>query len=156
MMKGGAYTTAGTYLRKKGDSTLYELTMDVANEERKVYTLDFTKAEGARVSVMKAIPQFLINKEYSNAFIKAFGITDTVNTNAVKIMIEKLFAGGVEGAKTRKLIITEMPSSVDIELTENDVSKHTVTVTKDTGSSFEGYLRTLGEGIMPFQSSTTQ
>jgi hypothetical protein len=153
MMKGGAYDGPDKiYNRMKLGSTLYELSITSDDADNKVYTLDFGKAKGAVVDTgMKIFKRNeSIANEYSDAFIKAFGIMDTVNTNAIKVIIGKLFAQGVDGAKQRKLIITEKSSSVDIKLTKDGDTEDEVTVTKST---FEDYLRSLGDGIMP---STTQ
>lgn len=160
-LKGGKYDGPNkTYNRIDSDSTLYRLSITEDSSSNKIYTLDFSYAEGKRLSGVSrltsitdkysSIASGMINShmanKYSDAFIKAFCITGMDNIKSIQDIIGMLFAEGVDGAKQRKLIITEKSDSVEIELKNNESTENTTIVKKTT---FEDYLRSLGDGLMP-------
>jgi hypothetical protein len=156
LMKGGAWVE-GTknYNRIKNSSILYELSISDTSDGKKVYTLDFSKVGRLGSAMMKTKNIFgnfvgeKLDDTYSKVFIEAFGITDdSSKTNVIKVM-KQLFATGVDGAKEKKLIITESSDTVDIELVLVNGGKETIRV----NSKFEDYLKGLGDGIMPIPPS---
>jgi hypothetical protein len=153
LMKGGAWVDGATsYNRIKNRSILYELSISESSEGNKVYTLDFSKVGGVGAAMMKTKNIFgdkfnlgeKLDDTYSKVFIEAFGIEDEDSKAKVIEVMKQLFATGVDGAKEKKLIITESPENVDIELVLVNGGKETINVSK----KFEDYLKGLGDGIM--------
>lgn len=153
-MKGGAYNDVGTYYRfKELPEVLYELTSEKDTDGNMTYTLKFNKSN--IVSIKKfgiTVPDSLIIKTYKDTFIKAFDVRDDISKTNIEELMNKLFAGGVEGAKTRKLVITEKNNEkfVTIQLVENDgTTLHKLVDKSDTNIKFPDFLKSLGDMIMP-------
>ena len=149
VLKGGKYdVTKSEHNRIKDGRRLYQLST-TTDGPNKVYTLDFSKVGGVASKFLKfanfIIPGDTLVNTYSDAFIKAYNIKDDQKEKVTKI-ITSLFATGVDGAKEKKLIITEKPdNTVDIELVLVNGGKDTI----ESTSKFEDYLNSLGDGIMP-------
>lgn len=151
LMKGGAYDkTKSKFVRKNMvGSPLYELTIS-RNSDNIVYTLDFSKVGTLASATLRAMRNSFIINRYSDTFIGAFGIDDDVSKQAIRQIITELFDGGVAGAKTRKLIITERSSDVDVKLTDMNENQTGNVVTFNKGvPSFEKFLMTLDDALMP-------
>ena len=151
LMKGGAYdNTKSKFVRKNMvGSPLYELTI-ARNPDDTVYTLDFSKVGRLASGTLLAMPNKIIINRYSDTFIGAFGIDEDASKESIRQIITELFNGGVAGAKTRKLIITERSSDVDVELQDTAGSTIGTVVTFNKGvPSFEKFLMTLDDALMP-------
>jgi len=110
---GGAYKgNDGVFLRRErasgfgrlgfGDiSILYELTVRT-DENNKYYILDFTKASLGKLVGLAAGPS-----KYITILKEAFKVTDETNAAVISGMINALFDGGNDKAKTRILKITK-------------------------------------------------
>lgn len=154
-MKGGVYNDVGTYYRfKELPQVLYELTSEKDINGNMTYTLKFNKSN--IVSIKKfgiTVPDSLIIKTYKDTFIKAFDVRDDNSKTNIEELMNKLFAGGIEGAKTRKLVISEKNGEkfVTIQLVENDGTTllHKLVDKSDTNIKFPDFLKSLGDMIMP-------
>jgi hypothetical protein len=153
-MKGGVYDGDGTYYRlKELPQVLYELTSEKDINGNMTFTLNFNKSN--TVSIKKfgiTVPDSLIIKTYKDAFIKAFDVRDDNSKTNIEQLMNKLFAGGIEGAKTRKLVISEKNGEkiVTIQLVENDGSTlHKLVDKSDANIKFPDFLKSLGDMIMP-------
>ena len=155
-MKGGVYTDVGTYNRLQEMSSnkiLYQLTSEQDQQGNMKYTLDFTKSNIDSIKKFGIkVFDWMIIKTYKDSFIKAFDVRDNNSKTNIEELMNKLFAGGIEGAKTRKLVITEKNGEkfVTIQLVENDgTTLHKLVDKSDTNIKFPDFLKSLGDMIMP-------
>ena len=153
VLKGGAYNSTDlSFTRSKSGQKLYQLTIDRTNPNAPVYTLDFTNPGVGAMLKMKITNNNEIITEYYKNFSLAFGILDDSYREKIKNIITKLFQGGVSGASKRKLIITDGPeTSVTLQLTGENTTDETISVTKGGLPTFDKYLSLLEDDVMPVE-----
>lgn len=152
MLKGGKYEGPDrTYKRTAGfrgmGGTLYELTIvNDATNRNKTFKLNFSVVKGG----VQYLPIDMLIKKYTDTFINAFQVTD--DSGKVADIIEKLFAGKIEGLKKRVLAITEPEegNTVTLVLLEGDNTVATQDITKGSSKPmFEDFLYSLKDDINP-------
>lgn len=132
-------------------SPLYKLTINDTDANNKIYTLDFSKVGIIASGLLKVVTNSFIVKKYANTFIGAFGIDDEGDKRKINDVLTQLFATGVAGAKQKKLVISESPTDVAVDLTDlGGKSLLTEPTNIKKGSpSFEKFLMTLDDALIP-------
>ena len=143
-MVGGDFTgEQKTYVRKtgimSGNKVLYDLTYS-KTENDNVYTLDFTTS-----NIGSVISKFSTPEKYSEILKKAFSVINGSNdAKNIDEIIQKLFEGGIDSVKKRRLTIT-IPRHIKLTLNE-DTNELSSTEISDS-DQFGTFLRTLGGDI---------
>ena len=143
-MVGGKFTgEQKTYVRKTGmltgNKVLYDLTYSKTGDNN-VYTLDFTTS-----NIGEVISRFSTPAKYSEILKKAFSVIDgSTDAKNIDEIIQKLFEGGIENVKKRRLTIT-IPSHINLTLNEDTNQLHSTEISDS--DQFGTFLRTLGDDI---------
>jgi hypothetical protein len=150
-VKGGAYDPAnnGPYIRVEKGSPLYKLTKTQDQYENNIFEMDFSK-----VGALASGKMFFTNNDelinlYTDVLAGAYCVGPDSIAN-IALIIRKLFEGGVAGAKTRTLKITEMNENnfVKFELLQNGGIIEETSIKREI-PKFENFLLRLGDKIMP-------
>lgn len=153
-VKGGAYDPAnnGPYIRVEKGSPLYKLTKTQDQYGNNIFEMNFSK-----VGALASGKMFLTNNDelinlYTDVLAGAYCVGPDSIAN-IALIIRKLFEGGVAGAKTRTLKITEMNeinenNFVKFELLQNGGIIEETSIKREI-PKFENFLLRLGDKIMP-------
>jgi len=150
-VKGGAYNLENNvFTRRESGQALYKLV--TSNESgNKVFELDFSVVDLLAQAKMWATKNSTLAKTYTDVLAGAY-CADIMSTAQISSIIERLFQGGVAGAKKLKLKITEMSENefvkFDLIQIENNEVLMSKTITR-TLPTFDNFLYRLGEKIMP-------
>ncbi len=151
-VKGGAYDLKNTvFTRRESGQALYKLV--TSNEAgNKVFELDFSVVDPAAYVKMRLFTQnSTLIKTYTDALAGAY-CADIMSTAQISSIIERLFQGGVAGAKKLKLKITEMSENELVKFDLIQIENNEVLMSKSitrTLPTFDNFLYRLGEKIMP-------
>lgn len=174
-MKGGEYVeptelnVEANFNRKVDETTLYKLTSKKIQEKDRQnnditkiqYTLDFSVYNGGMFMNM-----FIRPGVYIDALIKGLNVKQDVDKANIEALINKLFEGGIDMVKQRKLVITEpaLPESgsakqpnkmsATIEITGVNIAPNTKVIIQTPNARFASFLTELGDGIMPITPIT--
>ncbi len=152
-MKGGYKNgELGTFNRQKLPGlVLYtvKIEKDETGENMR-YIMDFSTVGRIVAGIMDRKNIENITKEYAQTLIVAFGVSNPSSIQIIMDTMMKVFEGGVNGAKTRKLIITDMVTNnfVQMQLVENGDNKgDVITFEKGPDASLGGYYEKLTTGF---------
>ena len=153
-MKGGYKNgELGTFNRQKFPGlVLYtvKIEKDETGENMR-YIMDFSTVGRIVAGIMDRKNIENITKEYAQTLIDAFGVSNESSIQIIMDTMMNVFEGGVNGAKTRKLIITDMVTNnfVKMQLVENGDNKgDVITFEKGPGASLGGYYEKLTTGYV--------
>jgi len=141
-MKGGDYAGPGKYIRTSFGLNVYALESREENDNT-IYTLDFSVAGtvvGARANAEK----------YTQLLKNAMGVVGNASPDAtaIKGIIDELFKDGSDGAKNKKLIITQpKPVNISLQLTDSSDAKIGESRTIVKPDQFGGFLLGLGSAV---------
>jgi hypothetical protein len=155
-VKGGAYTEPTTdgvpaiFMRRALGSNLYKLT-SIKQGDTIRHELDFSAYNGGRFTDL-----FISAGKYIDILIEGLAVTQDVDKANIKSLITKLFEGGIEKVKQRKLIITEPligNGSATIEITDsNNPITNGKVIIQTPRQRFFNFLKTKKDEIMPAQA----
>jgi hypothetical protein len=152
-MKGGYKNgELGKFKRQKIPGlVLYtvEIEKDETGENMR-YIMDFSTVGRIVAGFMDRKNIENITTEYAQTLIDAFGVSNPSSIVIITDTMMKVFDGGVNSAKTRKLIITDMVNNnfVQMQLVENGNNKgDVITFEKGSGASLGGYYEKLTAGF---------
>lgn len=153
-VKGGAYaepTMEGVpaiFMRRALGSNLYKLTSIKQGNTIK-HELDFSAYDGGRFTNL-----FISADKYIAILIEGLAVSQDVDKENIRLLITKLFEGGIQTVKQRKLIITESldgNGSATIEITDSNNNPITngKVIIQTPHRTFVYFLKTKKDEIMP-------
>jgi hypothetical protein len=154
-MKGGVYakpTTIGfpvMFNRNKMRNTLYKLTSELIDGDKIKHILDFSFYTGGRIMNF-----FIKEDKYAEILINGLGVSQPVDKENIRIIIGRLFEGGIDKMKERQLVIIEPvrdTGSATIEITGEGIESDNKITIQSPEKKFFNFLVELGDEIMPIQ-----
>ena len=138
-MVGGDYVGEGKYIRTNFGLDVYALESKKEGDNT-IYTLDFSVAG-------KVVGAAATAEKYTQLLQNAMGVVNnSTDATNIKDIITKLFQEGSDGARKKKLIITQpKPAAISLQLIEGDTPGESRQI--DNPDQFGGFLLGLGSAV---------